>query len=257
MRRPRIIPTLLLSGNRLVKTKKFKDPTYIGDPLNAIRIFNDKEIDELIVIDITATESGNQPQFQLIEEFAGECFMPLCYGGGLNHIEDVKRIFDSGVEKVSFQRALIKNPSVVEQTAKLFGSQSVVASIDVKEGLFKQKKVVSLRGREIHSLSPTALAAEAVKLGAGEILLNSVDRDGTFTGYDLSLIKEVSQHVSVPVVAVGGCSSAADLAQALLVGASAAAAGSMFVYHGRLKGILINVPNEVTSLMAQRYGNSY
>jgi cyclase len=243
---PRIIPTLLLDSGKLVKTTRFKSPRYIGDPINAVRIFNEKEVDELIVIDISASLQKREPPLKLIGELASECFMPLCYGGGIHTLGQARAIIDSGVEKICFQSGAFQNLNLIEECAKNFGSQAIVISIDVNRGLFGGLKLHSATG--LHpKYSPAEFAQTAVNAGAGEILLCAVHREGTFEGYDLPLIREISSCVSVPVIALGGARDYQNLLDAIEAGASAAAAGSLFVYHGRHKAVLINVPKSAVN----------
>jgi imidazole glycerol-phosphate synthase subunit HisF len=238
----RVIPCLLLSEGGLVKTRRFSSPKYVGDPLNAIRIFNEKEVDELAVLDIVASKTGLPPDFALIEQFAAECFMPLCYGGGVRTLADAERLFSLGIEKLSLQSAAIDDPGLVTQIAKRYGSQAVVVSVDVKRDMFKRPLLFhAARARKLATDFREFIRA-AVDLGAGEILLNSVDRDGMQQGYDLDLVHEAARVASVPVVAVGGASSLADLRSAIDAGASAVAAGSLFVFHGPHRAVLISYP---------------
>ena len=244
MLRSRAIPCLLLKGQGLVKTVKFRDPKYVGDPINAIKIFNEKEVDELTLLDITASSEGRGPSFKVIEEVASECFMPLAYGGGIRTIEDIKKIVSMGVEKVVLNSAAISNPGLIAEAAREIGSQSVVASIDVRRKLFGGYEVMGDRGRVKTGRDPLAFAKTLAGLGAGEILLNAIDRDGTQEGYDTELIKLVADGVSVPVIAVGGAGSLQNLADAIkLGGAAAAAAGSLFVFHGPHRAVLISYPS--------------
>ena len=244
MQRPRVIPCLLLRNTGLVKTIKFKDPTYLGDPRNIVKIFNDKDADELALLDITASAEQRGPKFDLIQEIASECFMPMGYGGGITNVEQVKRLIGLGLEKVILNTAAAENPRLIEDAAAFAGSQSVVVSIDVKRvGLFSRYEVFTRGGRHGTKLDPVQWAATAEKAGAGEILLNSIDRDGTMKGYDLDLIKQVAHAVTVPVVACGGASSVADFVQAVRTGgASAVAAGSFFVFQGKHRAVLISFP---------------
>lgn len=241
--RPRVIPCLLLKNLGLVKTVQFKEPTYLGDPINVVRIFNDKEVDELLFLDITASIEHSVPPFDLLAKIAEECFMPLGYGGGVRRVEDVKTILSLGVEKVSINSYAVENPAFVSDAAELAGSQSVVVSIDVKKDIFGRYKVFTYGGRKNTGLDPVKLAVEMEKMGAGELFLNSIDRDGTMRGYDQELVRSVSQAVSLPVVACGGASTVDDLASVCIGGgASAAAAGSMFVFQGRHRAVLISYP---------------
>lgn len=243
MLKQRIIPCLLLSNGGLVKTLRFRDPHYVGDPINAIRIFNEKEVDELMVLDISASKARREPDFALIEQFAGECFMPLCYGGGIKTLAHAKRLFALGVEKICIQSAAIENPALVSEIADHFGSQSVVISADVKQGWFGGKKLYSSLFRKTLDISLEDYIASCVKAGAGEILLNSVDRDGTMQGMDLELIKSLSSKLAVPLIAVGGAGSLGDMKAAIEAGASAVAAGAFFVFHGPHRAVLITYPN--------------
>ncbi|MBE7554817.1 MAG: imidazole glycerol phosphate synthase subunit HisF [Anaerolineales bacterium] len=243
MVRTRVIPCLLLRNRGLVKTVKFKNLTYLGDPINIVKIFNDKEVDELIFLDITATIEQKKPPFKLLSEIASECFMPLGYGGGIRSLEDVKEILSLGVEKVAINSYAVENPPFVRAAADLAGSQSIVVSIDVKKSLFGKYEVMTHSGRKATGLDPLKFAVEMEKMGAGELFLNSIDRDGTMQGYDLELIRRVAEAVSIPVVACGGASTVEDLGDVVKKGgASAAAAGSMFVFHGPHRAVLINFP---------------
>lgn len=244
MLRHRVIPALLLSGRGLVKTTKFAKPQYIGDPINAVRIFNDKEVDELLFLDITATREGRGPQFDLIEDVARECFMPFAYGGGVRDRDTMARLFALGVEKIALNSAAIQMPQLVEQAASAFGSQSVIVSIDVKKRFLGGYEVFSHSGTRGTGLTPVDHARRMAQCGAGEILVNSVDRDGTMTGYDVDLVRSVAQTVNVPVVACGGAGKLEDFAAAVRDGgASAVAAGSMFVFQGRHRAVLITYPD--------------
>lgn len=243
--RPRVIPVLLLRNRGLVKTVRFKDPTYLGDPINVVKIFNDKEVDELVFLDITATIEGRRPPFDYLREIASECFMPLGYGGGVRTLEDINTILGVGIEKVSVNSHAVENPTFVRQAADQVGSQSVVVSIDVKKNLLGRYQVATQGGRRATPLDPVRFAVQMAEMGAGEILLNSVDRDGTLQGYDIELIKKVAHSVDIPVVACGGAATIDDLAIAVRDGgASAAAAGSMFVFQGKHRAVLISYPDE-------------
>ena len=244
MLKTRVMPCLLLRNAALVKTIQFKDPGYIGDPINAIRIYNEKEVDELIFLDIGATTEGKKPPFKIIENIASECFMPVAYGGGVRDIADVKQIFSLGIEKISLNSYVVENPQFVRQVADTFGAQSVVVSIDVKKKLFGRYEVRTHGGRKSTGLDPVSFAVEMEKMGAGEILLTSIDRDGTMQGYDIDLIKLVTSAVGIPVIASGGAGKVEDFGKAVKEGgASAVAAGSMVVYYGRNRAVLINFPS--------------
>lgn len=240
----RVIPCLLLRDRGLVKTVKFKDPKYLGDPINVVKIFNDKEVDELVFLDITATPNRKKPSFELMAKIAGQCFMPLCYGGGVRTLEDMTKLFGIGIEKVSINTAAVEQPQLIRQAADKFGSQSVIVSIDVRKTWSGKYEIVTHGGRTRTGLDPVRFAADMEQAGAGELLLNSIDRDGTMEGYDLTLIKRVSGAVGIPVVACGGAGSIGDLVAAVKDGgASAAAAGSLFVFQMPHRAVLINYPN--------------
>lgn len=242
--RPRIIPVLLIDDRDLIKTINFKKPTYLGDPVNALKIFNRKGIDEMAVLDISASKRGVEPDFELLTDMASEAFMPLSYGGGIKTMDQVRKLLAIGYEKVVLNTALVEDEQLVKDAVALAGSQSVVASIDAKIVKGKYKCVIC-DGTKVIDMSPVELAKHAEELGAGEIFLNSVDRDGMMTGYDTELINAVASAVSIPVTACGGAGGISDLKDALVNGhAHAAAGGSMFVYYGRLKAVLITAPTE-------------
>jgi cyclase len=239
----RVMPCLLLRNRALVKTVRFKDATYVGDPINTIRIFNEKEVDELILLDITATSENKEPNFELIADIAGECFMPLAYGGGVKSLEHFRRLFGLGVEKVAVNAAAFGDPGLISQAAATFGSQSVIGAMDVKKSLWGKYKVLCQGGRREAGLGPVEQARRLQELGAGEILLTSMDRDGTFAGYDLELISQVTQAVGIPVIACGGAGTLEHLSAAVKqAGASAVAVGSMVVYQGPHRAVLVNYP---------------
>jgi imidazole glycerol-phosphate synthase subunit HisF len=249
MPRTRVIPVLLLRNGRLVKTVRFRKETYIGDPINTVKLFNDKEADEIAVLDIGATRERRPPDLKMIREIAGEAFMPLCYGGGITEVGQIREILGAGVEKIAINTAAQRNPRLIEEAAACFGSQSIIVSIDVKRSWLKGYEVITRGGGERTGKDPVAEAARLERLGAGEILLNSIDRDGTFGGYDLELIRRVSKAVCIPVIACGGARNSDDLAEAVRVGASAVAAGSMFVFLGPHRAVLISFtrfPSDVT-----------
>ncbi len=238
----RVIPLLLLSGSGLVKTVRFKSPTYIGDPINAVRIFNEKEADEIILLDIEATAQHREPNYTLIEKIVAQAFMPLCYGGGVTTIAQMQRLYQLGIEKVALNSVLAERPELIAEASARFGAQSVVAGVDVKRSLLGSAKVVFPRSRSKTAMELLDWLRQLERLGAGEILLQSVERDGLMQGYDLPLLAEASHSISIPLVAAGGAGTIAHLGEAVHHGAHAAAAGSMFVYHGKLKGVLINMP---------------
>ena len=253
--RPRIIPVLLIDDRDLIKTVNFKNPTYLGDPVNAVKIFNRKGIDELSILDISSTKRGVEPDFELLQDIASEAFMPLSYGGGIKTIEQVKKLLAIGYEKVVINTELVMNPTLIKEAVQLAGSQSVVASIDAKIINGDYRCVIGER-RENIDITPVELAKKAEQLGVGEIFLNSIDRDGMMQGYDLQLVRSVSEAVSIPVTACGGAGNIAELKKALQEGhAHAAAGGSMFVYYGRLKAVLITAPSEIELVKAGIYQN--
>lgn len=242
MLKHRVIPALLLKGAGLVKTFRFDFPRYVGDPVNAIRIFNDKEVDELMLLDIEASKSGAEPNYSLIEQIAGECFMPLAYGGGVRTVEQAARIFSLGVEKICLQTAALAEPALVTRLADRFGSQAVVVSIDVKRSWLKRPLLFSAARRKVRKEPWLQTLQSLVTAGAGEVLLNAVDKDGTLEGMDLALIREASEAIQVPLIALGGVSSLADIKSAVESGASAVAAGAFFVFYGPHRAVLITYP---------------
>lgn len=242
--RPRIIPVLLYDDRDLIKTINFNDRTYLGDPVNAVKIFNRKGIDELSVLDIGATKNGREPDFELLRDIASEAFMPLSCGGGITTVEQVQQLLAIGYEKVVINTGLVKKPDLIKKAVELFGSQSIVASIDAKL-IRGQYRCVIADGSEIIDKTPVELAKDAEQLGVGEIIINSVNRDGMMQGYDIGLVRSVVDSVKVPVTAIGGAGGINDLKMVLKEGhAHAAAGGSMFVYYGRLKAVLITAPSE-------------
>lgn len=244
MYRARVIPCLLVRGNGLVKTRRFRDPVYVGDPVNAIRIFSEKEVDEIVVLDIDASREEREPNYELISEMAGEAFMPMAYGGGVRTLDQIRRLIRSGVEKVVVNTKAIESTDLLADAAAMFGSQAVVGAVDVKRTLLGGYKVVARSATVDVKVSLEDHVRRLAGAGAGEILLTSVDRDGMMNGYDLDLVKRVAQCVSVPVVACGGAGTIDHLSQAIRAGASAVCAGSMFVFHGKHRAVLINYPKE-------------
>lgn len=242
MLKRRVIPCLLLRNGGLVKTFKFANPKYVGDPVNAIRIFNDKEVDELMILDITAGRERREPDYGLVERFAGECFMPLCYGGGVRTVEQARRLFSLGVEKISLQAAALEDLSLVTEMAGRFGSQSVVVCADVKRNWLGKPRLHDAAAGRPHGLPWLDFLRQAVAAGAGEAVLQSVDRDGTMQGMDLDLIRQASGALPVPLIAAGGAGSLADIKAAVDAGASAVAAGAFFVFHGPHRAVLITYP---------------
>lgn len=251
MLKNRVIPCLLLKNEGLVKTQKFAKPKYIGDPINAIRIFNEKEVDELLILDIEASKTKREPNYNLIEKFAGECFMPLAYGGGINSVEQARKLFVLGVEKICIQTATLSNFSLISQLAERFGCQSVMVSIDVKKNWLGKNCLYCASSEKKLNVDWREHMIHAVKAGAGEVVLNAVDRDGMMQGTDLTLIQAASEAVKAPLVIIGGVGSLAHIKEAVKAGASAVAAGSFFVFHGPHRAVLITYPNysELTELL--------
>ncbi len=247
MLRPRIIPTLLVQDGGLVKTVRFKDGTYIGDPINAVKIFNEKEADELVVLDIDATVNGVEPDYRMIANLAAECRMPLCYGGGITTVEQAERIVSLGVEKVALSAAAIGNPALLSELAGRIGRQSVVAVVDVRRKvtlLRKSVEVATHNGRNACPVPPIELALALEHAGAGEIVLNSIDREGTMSGYDLDLAAEFRSNLKVPLTVIGGAGALDHIVELIeRCGTVGAAAGSLFVFKGPRRAVLINYPS--------------
>lgn len=242
MLRTRIIPALLLRNESLVKTVGFGKFTYVGDPVNTVRIFNELEVDELLFLDITASRENRSPNLKVLADIADECFMPLGYGGGIRSLDQAKAVFDIGFEKVAINTQASENPALIGEIATHYGSQAVIASIDVKKSLFGRQFVQTLGGRRNTRRDPVSWAVEVEKMGAGEILLTSIDREGTYKGFDEVLVTEVATAVDVPVIAHGGAGGTHDIKRAVLCGASAVALGSIVVYQKQGMGVLVNFP---------------
>ncbi|WP_374343797.1 AglZ/HisF2 family acetamidino modification protein [Azonexus sp.] len=249
--RHRIIPVLLLSGQGLVKTRKFRDPTYLGDPVNTVRIFNDMEVDEIVLLDIRATLDERPPQFELLRRIGEEALFPLAYGGGVKRIEDATSIIESGFERVVVNTACYTNPNFVRNMCRELGASTVVAAMDFKTRWLRDSSVFVKGGRVPVRGSVIDWARRLEDLGVGEIMVNAIDRDGEMSGYDTELIGKVASAVSVPVIACGGASSFAEMKSAFDVGAAAAAGGAVFVFKGKHRGVLIQYPraNERESLI--------
>lgn len=246
MLRTRVIPVLLLMDGGLVKGQEFKRHRYVGDPINAVKIFNEKEVDELIFLDITATDEEREPDFNLIADISSETFMPFGYGGGIKTITDIERLFSLGVEKVIINSEAFYNPSLISEASKIAGSQSIVVSIDVRKSIFSGYEVYVKNGTVRTKIDPVTYAKKMESLGAGEIILCSIDREGTGKGYDLELIKQVSDAVRIPVVCMGGAGCVEHLAEVKrLTSVSGLAAGGMFVFHGKHKAVLITYPDYI------------
>jgi cyclase len=243
MLKTRVIPILLLKEQGLVKTKQFKEPKYVGDPINAIKIFNDKEVDELVFLDTTATSEQREPNYKLIATIAGECFMPLSYGGGITTVEQIKKILSLGVEKVILNSGAFTNPNLVNDASAMFGSSTIVVCIDYKKNFWGKSEVYIKAGSKSVKYSPLEYAKKMEELGAGELILSSIVNEGMYKGYDIETLKAITENVNIPVVASGGASKLEDFANAVNIGgASGVAAGSLFVFHGPHKAVLINYP---------------
>lgn len=252
MRRIRVIPILTLQNEKLVKTVKFKKPNYIGDPINAVKIFNEKEVDEIIILDITATQEKRTPNYKKIEEIAEEAFMPFAYGGGIQNLAQVEKLFQLGIEKVVINSALADNLELITQIANKYGTQSIVAAIDVKKDWLGKQNAYTHSGSKKVKMPLLNFIEEIEKAGAGEVFLNHIELDGTYSGYDLDLVGKVANSTNLPLIVCGGAASVDDFYTAVSHGASAVAAGSMFVYQGKQKGILINYPSQEV-LMSMLY----
>jgi imidazole glycerol-phosphate synthase subunit HisF len=251
MKIKRIIPCLLLRNNGLVKTVKFKESTYIGDPINTVKIFNEKEVDEIFFLDIDATRLKKEPPYDLIQNIASECFMPFAYGGGIHSLLQIERIIKSGAEKIIINTQAFLGKNFLKEAVHQFGSSTIAVSIDVKKEFLKGNIVYVKGGTQSTGLNPVDYAREIENAGAGEILINSIDRDGVMEGYDIELIKSISGSIKIPIIACGGAGRLNDFSQAVKQGgASAAAAGSFFIFHGKRRAVLITYPSysEITNL---------
>jgi cyclase len=243
--RPRVIPVLLLKGQGLVKTVKFSKQTYIGDPINAVRIFNDLQVDELVFVDITATNEGREVSVDLVRQLGDEAYMPFAVGGGIRSMNTISALLRAGAEKVILNTSVAQDASLIRDAADSFGSQSIVASVDVKKNIFGKYQVFTHSGTKKMKIDLIEHVHALAKAGVGEIMITSIDHDGVMNGYDIELVKKVSCAVDIPVIACGGASGLPDLRKAYIEGrANAVAAGSMFVYHGPRKAVLINYPTQ-------------
>lgn len=242
MRNIRVIPVLLIHEGGLVKSVKFKNYKYIGDPINAVKIFNDKEVDEICILNITASKQKKSPDTEHIAEIVSEAFMPVAYGGGVRTIEQAEKLFYNGVEKIVLNNAAVNNPGLITEIAKRYGSQAVVVSIEYKSGLFGKSTVFTMNATENTKKSPIDFAKEIESRGAGEIFLNSIDRDGTYSGYDIEILARIHKIVNIPIIACGGAANIQDFKKAVEAGASAVAAGSMFVFQRPHNAVLISYP---------------
>lgn len=243
MYQARVIPCLLVRGNGLVKTRKYKDAVYVGDPVNAVRIFSEKDADEIVILDIDASRLGLEPNYELIAEMAGEAFMPVAYGGGVRNLEQIRRLIRSGVEKVVINTLATESTDTICAAVNVFGSQAIVGGIDVRRKLLGGYAIVAKSATEVKKVSLQEHIQNLVTAGVGEIFINDVDRDGTMEGYDLALVRSVAQ-TPVSVVICGGAGNLEHLHQAVREGASAVAAGSMFVFHGKHRAVLISYLSE-------------
>lgn len=240
---PRCIPVLLLQNGALVKTVQFQNPKYIGDPLNAIRIFNEKEVDELVFLDLDASVKGTPIPIRLLEEIAGECFMPLSYGGGIKTIKDIRQIIQIGIEKVIIGTEAIENPEFVSQAVTEFGSSSICVSLDIQKSTSGEYCLYTRSGTKLMQQDPVSCAQKLEQLGVGELFIHSIDREGMRTGFDLDLVKMIRQSVKIPIIISGGAGTLEHLCEGVANGASAVAAGSMFVFHGKHQAVLISYPD--------------
>lgn len=241
---PRVIPVLLLQNGGLVKTTKFKEAVYVGDPINAVKIFNEKNVDELCFLDIDASKKNTEPNYTLIKEIASECFMPLSYAGAVKNVDQIKKLIQSGVEKIIINTQLRKNPDFVKEACNQFGSSTIVGAIDVKKNFWGKHFIYDHASEKLTNLEVLEFVKKAEELGIGELLVNNVDLDGTMQGYDFELIKKITTSVNIPVVACGGCGSIQDIDKVVNdAKAQAAAAGSFFVFHGKHNAVLITYPD--------------
>lgn len=244
MNRMRVIPALLLHGKSLVKTRRFGKFDYIGDPANTVRIFNELEVDELFFLDIKASRTGAPPNFKTLQDVATECFIPMGYGGGIRDFDTAKHVFDTGFEKVILGSITHDDPTFVTQISTIYGTQATVVAIDVRKGLWGGTHLRSRGLSRIHRVDPVVWAREMEARGAGELLLTAIDREGTYTGFDLDLIAQVNEAVGIPVTAHGGAASLRDIRAARVAGASAVALGSLVMFQKRGAGVLINFPSQ-------------
>lgn len=245
MERIRIIPFLLIHKGGLYKTTNFTDPKYVGDPINAVKIFNEKSVDEIFIVDIDASSKGNEINFKLIKDLASECRMPMSYGGGVTKVSDFEKLVSLGVEKIAISSAAIKDMSIVKEASEKVGNQSVVVVLDIKrKGFLNKQEMVFLNAKKKTNLDPIEFAVNAEKMGAGEIVINSVNRDGTMKGYDLKMIQDFYDKVSTPITVIGGASDYKDFVELgkkfPVIGAGA---GSLFVFKGKYRAVLINYPS--------------
>ena len=239
----RVIPVLLLKNQGFVKGVKFKNHRYIGDPINTIRIFNDKEADEILILDILASNNGAGPNFKILADLTTEAFMPLSYGGGIKTIHDIEKLFSIGFEKVVLNSHAAIDATFIRNAVSIAGSSSVVVSIDVKKNLFGKYEMYIKSGTQKHSMNPFDFAKHAQQMGAGEFIINNIDKEGTKTGYDLQLMKSMTEILSVPVISAGGAGTLQHFKDAVKEShVSAVSGGNFFVYHGKHDAVLIQYP---------------
>jgi cyclase len=243
MLKVRIIPCLLIQDGGLVKTENFKNPRYLGDPTNAVKIFNEKEVDELILIDIQASRKKNELNWEVIEDLASECFMPLAYGGGINSFEQINRLISIGVEKVIINQEALKNPVFLSKAVNHFGTSTIVCAVDIKKNIWGKYEVYDHVKGKLTGLSPSDYIIKLQNLGVGEVFINNVNREGTFEGIDLDIVKSVVDKISIPLIICGGVSSLADISLAAKSGVSGISVGSMFVFQGPHRAVLISYPS--------------
>lgn len=243
MLKHRVIPCLLMDNRRLVKGRRFRDHVYVGDPINVIKIFNEKEVDELILLDITVTKKGLEPDFDYISEIAGECFMPLSYGGGIKSLEHARKLFDIGVEKVCLNSAVLTSKNLLREISEVFGIQSVCVVVDIKKNIFGKHRIYNFTTTRLTKLTPEKHIAELIENGAGEILVNNVQDEGTLNGGHTELVEKLSSEISVPLVMAGGLSSLQDIRRFILAGADSVAIGANFVFKGPHRAVIISYPS--------------
>ena len=245
MLRTRVIPVLLLKDESLVKTIQFGKYGYIGDPINTCRIFNELEVDELCFLDISASQEKKEPDYKILQEISNECFMPLSYGGGIDSFEKAEKVFKIGFEKIILNSASFTHPEVIAEIARVYGSQAVVIAVDVRKNFWGKYEVFGVSGTVNHKKNPIEWVKEVENLGAGEILLTSIDREGTWKGFDVELVRKITDTTSLPVVAHGGAGSIQHIEDVVKGGnASAVALGSMVVYQKQGLGVLVNFPDK-------------
>ena len=244
MLRPRIIPSLLVHDKGLVKTVKFKNPKYVGDPINAVKIFNEKEVDELAIFDIDATVLGREPDYGIIEKLANQSRMPICYGGGVKTLEQAQKIFGLGIEKIALSSSVINDPKLISKISERVGSQSVIVVMDCKKKLLGGYEIYTHNGKESTGIDPVSFAVKVQEFGAGEIIINSIDQDGMMKGFDMNLISKIREVVNIPVTVLGGAGNINDIKKMIQkYGIIGVAAGSLFVFKGKYKAVLINYPD--------------